>query len=908
MSEELVKKVQDMLKEETWTRATISNYTKNNLIELAAIVEEARATDSVNAVKEICDEQLAHSKDSIIALYVSGMLALKQGTLDNTPLVTLVDIFQKNHKEPLVVYICETILAEEPTNKFALRTLAACYSADNDERVWDIYERIVKLDFEEADMAKLLAAHYEKAGDSESAVDYYKKALLRYVTAKNIVSIKETWTKLVALVPEEFDFFMLVQRKMAKTVSADKSALLLQELYAYYKDTKDWDIAIDLLKRIIAIDPKDGWARREITDCFRSKYADHSHVEDYIRSSNLSQSFRNIFEAISDFEKHIAFDVKHFVFHRTWHVGIIRKVEGDTLTINFGKKNGVREMSLKMAIDALQPLSDEHIWVIKATAKSEDGGFDNRDDMIKKIKSDKAWTLRTIIRSFNNSCDFKRIKAELVPSILTAGEWTSWNSGAKKVLESDPTFGVNPNNINEYIVRDHEITPEEKLSNEFKAQKQFFARIDILMKFVNDDSADKESELFADMFSYFTSILKSFNTVNEQVVASYLVAQRIGARFAGLAMQPRFTFESMYREIENPREMYIQLKDTKNTSLRADFLNGIKLLPDWVEQYVRLFPTVLDGTLLTTLINSGHTKEVQQLAADSFEDFRGHRDAALYFFEHCQDEDWFKAAAIPYQKQLIALLNIIAQAYREIENHVDTTENRKVIRNATRLLFDPTDGTLLNYMLSSDLDTLTHLYTLVDDIKDLDGALKAQCRNRILEKYPSYKFHKAEERSSAPKGMLVTKKMLDIKQAEEKEIQNVKIPENARELSEARAKGDLKENAEYIAAKEAQHKLNNDLKRLEGEIARAVIFDPTTATTSVVSFGTEITLLNKDNGTEETYTILGPWESNPEQGIISYMSPFGNALMDHQAGEDVSFTINEHRYNYTIQTIQLAKL
>nr|MCR5723949.1 transcription elongation factor GreA [Treponema sp.] len=489
MSEDLVKKVQDMLKEETWTRAAISNYTKNNLIELAGIVEEAKNTDCIDEIKAVCDEQLSHSRDSIIALYISGMLGLKKGTFDNTALNSLVDIFEKNHKLPVVMYLCESILFEDPNNKFALRTLARCYNEDKDstDKIWDVYEKIVKIDFEEADIAKLLAEHNESNGNTDAAVDYYKKALLRYVNAKNITAVSSVWTKLVSLIPQEFDFFMLVQRKVAKTISADKSALLLQELYGYYKDAKNWNIAIDLLKRILTIDPKDNWARREISDCFRAKYADHSHVEEYIRNSNLNQSFRNVFEAISDFEKHIAFDVRHFVFHRTWHVGIIRKVENDILTIKFGGVPELKKMSLKMAIDALQPLPREHIWVIKATTKSKDGGFDNREDMIKKIKNDKAWTLKTIIRSFDNSCDFKRIKAELVPAILTPGEWTSWNSAAKKILESDSQFGVNPNNINEYIVREHKITPEEKLSNEFKAQKQFFARVDILMRYANDE-------------------------------------------------------------------------------------------------------------------------------------------------------------------------------------------------------------------------------------------------------------------------------------------------------------------------------------------------------------------------------------------------------------------------------------
>src|SRR5574344_1218218 len=148
MSEELVQSVQGMLKEETWTRATISNYTKNNLVSLSAIVEKARNENCVDEIKEICDEHLTHSKDSIIALYFSGILGLGKGSLDNSALISLVDIFQKNHKEPVVEYLCESILNDEPNNKFALRTLAEHYRAENNPKVWDLYVQIVKLDYD----------------------------------------------------------------------------------------------------------------------------------------------------------------------------------------------------------------------------------------------------------------------------------------------------------------------------------------------------------------------------------------------------------------------------------------------------------------------------------------------------------------------------------------------------------------------------------------------------------------------------------------------------------------------------------------------------------------------------------------------------------------------------------------
>lgn len=907
MSKELVDLVQAKLKEDTWTRATISNYSKNDLIDLTAIVERAKSENCAGEIKGICDEQLSHTKDSITALYISGMLGLKQGSLDNSSLEVLVDIFQNNHKEPIVVYMCETILADDKTNKFALRTLASNYEQTGNAEVWSIYERIVKIDLSEAEIAKKLADHYAAEGDADKANEFYKKALLRYVNNKNINSANEIWSKLVVAIPEEIDFFLLVQRKIAKSISADKSALMMQELYNWYKDNKKWDTAIDILKLNLTIDPKDTWARREISECYAQKYANHSHVEEYIRSSDLNQSYRNVFEAISDFEKHIAFDARNFVFHRTWGVGIILKVDNDNLTINFGKA-GKKEISLKMAVNALQPLSRDHIWVIKATVGSKSSKFKTKEDLAKEIKTNKAWALKTIITSFNNNCDFKKIKAELVPSILTTSEWTSWNSGAKKLLEEDSTFGVNPNNINEYTVRERAITPEEKYSNEFKAQKAFFARIDILCKFVEDETTDKESELLADMFSYFTGFLKSFNEVDEQVIASYLVVKEVGQEIPSLAFQCKYTFAQLYGEIESPKEMYSVLKGSKKGNLRALFLESVKMLPDWENEYIKMFPAILKKEVLATIINTGHVDKVQRLATDAFEDFRTYRDVILFMFDECSEEEWFKEANIPLQKQLIAIVNIISQSYREIDNHVDSTENKKIINNACKMLFDKDNNKYATFMLSCDLDQMGHMYTLVDDIAELDGVYKTQLRNKILEKYPDYKFRAKEEKSSAPKGMLVTAKKLEEKRNLLDKMQNVDIPAIAKEVAEAKEKGDLKENAEYIAAKEAQHKLGNDLKRLQAELARAVIFDPTTATSSMVSFGTKVTLLNKDSGSNESYTILGPWESDPENGVISYMTPLGDALLDHKVGEELSFVINEHKYNFEVKKIEIAKL
>ena len=911
MSEELENSVQGMLQEEKWTRTALSSFTENNMKELEELLERARSEGVEDKIKEICDKQLENSKDSIIALYLSGMISLRNRSLDTSSLETLTDIFQKTHKETLVEKLLLSILDIDKENKFALKTLAKFYKENNDDRLWEIYERIVRVDFEEADIAKILADRYEEQGNKEKAVSYYKKALSRYISAKNAASTHAVWSILVRIIPDDINYFLREQKKIAKLISEDKSALLMQEVYEYYKTKEKKDTAIKILKLILEIDNKDVWARKEIVECYRAKYAENPRLEDYIRASNLTQSFRNVFEAISDFEKHIAFSKGSYVYHRTWGVGYIGKVEGDTLKIKFMDKQ-IRSISLKMAVASLQPLSKHHIWVKKATmsrqALTEMVKGTNKENQEAAITA----TLKRIIESFGNNCDDKKIKAELVPSILSAGEWTSWHAKAQKIMETNKFFDVNPNDNSCHTYRESEITTEERLANEFKAEKNFFARLDILMRYFNDDNLETNDELFTEMFTYFANYLKAFNNVNEQIVASYLAVQKINKKIPSYVNPAQFTFQQLFNEIEKPQELYASLKDTKNTSLKEDFIANVRLLPDWDDQYIKIFPAVLKKSMLNELNENGKKDKIVRLIQTSFEDYRNYRNAVVFFYKDCRNEEWFKEAAISFEKQLVTLVNVIAICNREIDNHFNTTENKKTIKSA-QIIFaekqgDEVKNTYLDYMTENGIETINRMYTIVNDVRGLEPKIKSDLRIGILKKFPDYKFDETEVKQEAPKGLLVTSKMKKAKEAEAQDIENVQIPQNNEEVSEARAKGDLSENAEYETAKAKQRQLQSTLAKLKAELASCIEFDKTTIATSIVSFGTTVKLHDNVNNSDIQYTILGPWESDPDQGIISYMSPLGHRLLNLKVGEVLEFQSPDGRdWNMTVLSIEAAK-
>jgi transcription elongation factor GreA len=112
--------------------------------------------------------------------------------------------------------------------------------------------------------------------------------------------------------------------------------------------------------------------------------------------------------------------------------------------------------------------------------------------------------------------------------------------------------------------------------------------------------------------------------------------------------------------------------------------------------------------------------------------------------------------------------------------------------------------------------------------------------------------------------------------------------EVARKLEEARAFGDLSENAEYHAAKEEQEKLEGRISRLEYKLNKAKIVDFDDIDTSHANLGTTVEIQDLDNETSYTYMLVGTEESDPKENRISVSSPMGKALVGKSAGEEVS--------------------
>ena len=132
--------------------------------------------------------------------------------------------------------------------------------------------------------------------------------------------------------------------------------------------------------------------------------------------------------------------------------------------------------------------------------------------------------------------------------------------------------------------------------------------------------------------------------------------------------------------------------------------------------------------------------------------------------------------------------------------------------------------------------------------------------------------------------------------------------EIAREIAEARAQGDLSENAEYDAAKEAQGHLEKRIAELENTLATSRIIDDKNIDTSKVYILSTVTILNQNTHKEMDYTLVSPQEADFKLKKISVDSPIGKALMGHEVGDLVEVDVPAGKLKLEIKKIERANL
>jgi len=145
-------------------------------------------------------------------------------------------------------------------------------------------------------------------------------------------------------------------------------------------------------------------------------------------------------------------------------------------------------------------------------------------------------------------------------------------------------------------------------------------------------------------------------------------------------------------------------------------------------------------------------------------------------------------------------------------------------------------------------------------------------------------------------------------QAEVKNLKEVVRPQIVKDIEEALEHGDLKENAEYHAAKEAQKNTDQRLAELAEVLGNSRIVDPSELEHSRISFGSTVVMTDINTDEELTYTIVGGCESNPDIGLISFASPLAKQLLGREEGDEVKVRLPGGEKEFEIDEVKYQEI
>lgn len=150
----------------------------------------------------------------------------------------------------------------------------------------------------------------------------------------------------------------------------------------------------------------------------------------------------------------------------------------------------------------------------------------------------------------------------------------------------------------------------------------------------------------------------------------------------------------------------------------------------------------------------------------------------------------------------------------------------------------------------------------------------------------------------------MTRKGYDKLRAELSRLENEEMPKITQRVADARAEGDLKENAEYHGARESQGMLQAKINQIRDKLARAAIVDPSTLPHDEVCFGATVTVKDLEYDDEEEFTLVGPGDEDYDSGRILVTSPVGQGLIGKKVGQQIEIAVPRGKLRFEILAIR----
>jgi len=560
-----------------------------------------------------------------------------------------------------------------------------------------------------------------------------------------------------------------------------------------------------------------------------------------------------------------------FCLHKSWGFGRVTEwnLLLNQIVIDFaGKKS--HPMQVQYAAENLTPLALDHFLARKASDLLS----------IKKLaREDPVALVRNILDSLGGQATVSQISEWLVDDIFSEAEWKRWWESTKRLLKVSGGFSIPAKKTEPIQLRREGVSHTDELVaafNKARQPKEQIAALEQIIKF-HQQFKDPEKQL-QPIVAPIENVAARNQKMHPELAFELIIARddllervsqlhttHIGLTLSKLILDEEKRLMSILPKLPAAKEKRVlqalpTVLGPRWTERALQFMQGSH--GRMIAQIARVFSEV------------GQDAEVKAMLERSIREHSATSEMLVWL---CNERERWRELINP--ELLSAILGAL-----EREQHNVTGRGSKLHRALVE------DRQLLGDMFANgDIGVARDTMRRLQVSPLFDELTKRSLLGRIVKVYPELEsmITGAEtQEKTAP--LIVSWSSLEKRKAEYEELVKTKIPENTKEIAIARSYGDLSENFEFKAAKQMQSVLMRRKVELEQMLhnARGTSFEK--VDTSRVSIGTVVTLRDTDSNKEETYTILGAWDGDPDRHIISYQTAIGQALLGHKLGEVVS--------------------
>ncbi len=578
-----------------------------------------------------------------------------------------------------------------------------------------------------------------------------------------------------------------------------------------------------------------------------------------------------------------------YCIHKSWGFGQIKSYDeaSGKLIIDFKTKPG-HAMDPAFCVNTLEVLAPNHLLVRKETDPAA---------LAKLVANDPAQLLIEALAAYPNHAA-TQIEIEIVfAQVLGEEKFKKWWSTAKKAIAKDPRIGVPAKKTECYFIRETPVSTEDEITEKFNGTRSARLRVQLAEQLV--ETAGKQ-EIKADLPAILAGVTEAIKTSNQFDTAERLYAASIRDRLAKLAGVDTATLEpSQVSLVANVRDLPA-IVEKLPVNFQGSFLELLKEAHplehrDIVINLLKVSQGKFTTECINFLIENDHGEElaatfVRWLAEQNL------RAPVLHWIVKNRNSKKFSKilgnlvsprllSAIFYAIDYEALQ---AASARRIPLADALSEDAELIPD------------LLQTASAENARDLAHSLLLNQGFEDLT---KKSLLARFIKLFPSISTVLTGENEAKEEQLLVSRDSYERKREEYEAIISKKIPDNSKAIAAAREHGDLKENSEYKMAKQDQQVLMAQKAQLEKDLSRARITDFKEATLDTVGVGSIVEVRIGSSGKPARYTVLGAWDSIPEQNVVSYKTPLGQALVGKKVGDTVKVKIGSAEESYTISSL-----